>query len=339
MSLINANTYLVAKEQMHRLLLEKLLLYDFEQQDAETLATIFTENSIDGIYTHGINRFAKFIEYVKNGYIDTKAKPSLVHAFGSMEQWNGNYGPGPLNALFATDRAMELATANGIGLITLANSNHWLRAGSYGWRAAKKGFAFICWTNTIPNMPAWGATDARLGNNPLVFAMPFNNEAIVLDMAMSQYSFGAMEMSVLKNEHLETMGGYDKDGKLTNNPAAILETRRPLPIGYWKGAGLALLLDLFASVLSGGLSTAEIGRKGIEYCSQVFIAIDISKLAHASSVSNIIQQVIDDYRLSVPENERTTISYPGENVLKTRKINTEYGIPVIKLIWDEIRVL
>src|SRR5690606_12554923 len=106
------------------------------------------------------------------------------------------------------------------------------------------------------NTPAWGALDNKLGNNPLVMAVPYENEAIVLDMAMSQYSYGAMEMQRLKGGQLPVPGGFDKNGNLSTDPDAILETKRTLPIGYWKGAGLSLLLDLLATVLSGGLSVA-----------------------------------------------------------------------------------
>lgn len=329
----------ISAEKMQQTFCDILLRYGFTADKATACAAIFTANSIDGIYTHGVNRFAKFIQYIKAGNIDVAAAPVLQNSFGGMEQWNGNFGPGPLNALDATDRAMQLAAANGIGCVALANTNHWHRGGTYGWRAAKKGFAFICWTNTIANMPAWGAKDARLGNNPLVFALPYGDEAIVLDMAMSQYSFGAMELAVMNDTKLAVTGGYDKDGALTNNPAEILHSRRPLPIGYWKGAGLSLLLDLLASILSGGLSTHQSTAKGIEFCSQVFIAIDISKLGNASAVGNIIQNIIDNYKQSVPVTEQTAITYPGERILATRKINTEKGIPVFNKVWEEIVAL
>lgn len=313
-----------------------LLRYGFEQDKASQCAAIFTTNSIDGIYTHGVNRFSKFIDYVKNGYVKPDVVPTLRHQFNCIEQWEGNFGPGPLNATMATDRAMQLASQYGIGCVALANTNHWMRGGLYGWQAAQKGFALIAWTNTIGNMPAWGAADARMGNNPLVFAMPYHDEAIVLDMAMSLYSFGAMEQLKMKNEKLPMPGGYDKQGNLTNDPALILEARRPIPIGYWKGAGLSLLLDILAAILSGGLSTHEISAKGIEFCSQVYIAIDISKLSNHAGIANALDNIIHDYKASAPAEEKARISYPGERVLQTRKQNTTNGIPVLQQVWQEI---
>ena len=69
-------------------------------------------------------------------------------------------------------RAIALARAHGIGCVALANTNHWMRGGSYGWQAADAGVIGICWTNTLANLPPWGAADPRIGNNPLVIAVP-----------------------------------------------------------------------------------------------------------------------------------------------------------------------
>jgi 3-dehydro-L-gulonate 2-dehydrogenase len=317
-----------------------LLKEGFTQDRALQCSEIFTSSSVDGIYTHGINRFPKFVEYVKKGVVKANAMPSLEHKYGGIEQWNGNLGPGILNAIYATETAMRLAQQYGIGCVTLRNTNHWMRGGTFGWQAAKAGYVFIGWTNTIANMPAWGAKDARLGNNPLVIALPYKEEAIVLDMAMSQYSYGALELSAMKNETLSVYGGFDTDGTLTKSSSSVIASNRPIPIGYWKGAGLALLLDLLATILSGGLATHEISKKKAEYgLSQVFIAIDISKLGNHSAIAKIIEEILNDYHQSIPIDESKKIIYPGERVLLTRKNNLTHGIPVMKKVWDEISQL
>ncbi len=336
----NKATILVQAKEMQECLTGILLKEGFTNDRALQCATVFTNNSVDGIATHGINRFARFVQYIKDGFVKADAVPSLEHKFGGIEQWNGNLGPGILNAMHATETVMQLATAHGIGCVAMRNTNHWMRGGTYGWQASKAGFVFIGFTNTIANMPAWGASDARLGNNPLVVALPYKDEAIVLDMAMSQFSFGSMELAAMKNEKLIVHGGFDKKGMLTDDPAEILATRRPLPVGYWKGAGLALLLDLLATILSGGLATHQISSKDVEYgLSQVFIAIDISKLANHSAMVAVIENIISDYHQSVLTGESQKILYPGERVLATRKNNLVHGIPVMKKVWDEITEL
>ena len=195
-----------------------LIKYGFAYHKAEKCAEIFAVNSLEGVYSHGANRFPRFVRNVNDGYVKPDTEPSLIHSAGSLEQWNGNLGPGPLNALFATERSMELAGKYGIGLASLSNTNHWQRGGTYGWHAARKGFIFICWTNTEANMPAWGATDVRLGNNPFVIAVPFKDDAVVLDFAMTQFSYGKMENYRREGKKLPYAGGFNESGELTDDP-------------------------------------------------------------------------------------------------------------------------
>ena len=140
--------------------LEQILLSNgFPPQQAHTCAEVFATNTLEGVYSHGVNRFPKFMEYVKAGYVKPGNEAKCVHRAGSIEQWDGQSGPGPVNAFIAVDRAMELARQYGMGCVTVANTNHWMRGGTYAWKAAKAGFAYIAWSNTIANMPPWGATE------------------------------------------------------------------------------------------------------------------------------------------------------------------------------------
>lgn len=317
-----------------------LLNHNFTAEKAEKCAEIFAVNSLEGIYSHGVYRFPRFVSYIKKGFVKPDAEPELVHGVGALEQWTGNLAPGPLNARICCSRAMELAAKNGIGCVALANTNHWMRGGTYGWQAAKAGFVFIGWTNTEKNMPAWGAKDSRLGNNPLVFAVPFRDEAIVLDFAMTQFSYGKMEAAKLEGKTLPFAGGFNKNDKLTSDPGEVLETKRGLPIGYWKGAGLSLLLDILATVLSAGLSTHQISKQESEHgVSQVFIAIDGKKLHNFPAVENTISEIIADLKNSVPIQTETEIRYPGERVVRTRNKNLKNGIPVNEAAWKEILAL
>ncbi len=309
----------------------------FTEEKADKCAGIFMMNTLEGISSHGVNRFPRFIEYIIKGIVNPGAEPSLIKSSGAAEHWDGNLGPGPLNALFATQRATELASLNGIGMMTLRNTNHWMRGGTYGWKAAEKGFVFIGWTNTLANMPAWGAKDVRIGNNPLVFAIPYGEEAIVLDFAMSQYSYGKLEVYKLAGEKLPYPGGFDSHDKLTNDPSEILQTWRALPIGYWKGSGLSLMLDILAASLSAGLSTCEISKLESEYSlSQVFIAISTDSLPGRRDFQETINQIIADLKESDPVVPGNEPRYPGENVVKLRNRNLSDGIPVNEEIWDLI---
>ena len=312
----------------------------FTVERAEACATVFANNSLDGVYTHGVNRFPRFVQNVKDGIVIKDNEPIKTAGTNALEQWDGQLGAGPLNAITCTDRAIELARQHGIGCVALANTNHWMRGGAYAWQATKQGMAFICWTNTIANMPAWGALDSRLGNNPLIMGIPFNDEAIVLDMAISQYSFGSMEKLAMKNQQLEVAGGFNQAGEMTTDPAEIIKTNRSLPVGYWKGSGLSLLLDILAAVLSGGKSTFQVSEKQSESAlSQVFIAIDLHSLQNFPSINGLLNNIIADYHAAALDGSGKKILFPGERVEKTRKENLVLGIPVNVKIWEQIQGL
>src|SRR5689334_8548782 len=101
------NIVLIEPVKMAETLSVILQKYGFEENKAIKCADIFTSSSVDGIYTHGINRFIRFVDYIKKGIVRPDAAPTLKKKAGNIEQWDGNLGPGPLNAVVSTDRAME----------------------------------------------------------------------------------------------------------------------------------------------------------------------------------------------------------------------------------------
>ncbi len=292
-----------------------LLKYGFQPDKAQTLSNIFAESSLDGVYSHGLNRFPRFIKNVRDGIVKIDAEPEKISSYGNIEQWNGNLGPGIINALSCMSSAMNIAKSTGIGCVALSNTNHWMRGGTYGWQAADNGFIGICWTNTEPNMVAWGSKSSVLGNNPLIIAIPRKEGNIVLDTAMSQYSYGKMQTYADEGKELEFFGGLDSDSALTRNPQEIINNETALPIGFWKGSGLSLVLDIIAAILAKGDPTHQIGLRNEEYgLSQVFISINIDWL-DKQFITKIIDEVIRNLHCSNPAMEGDKVYYPGERTL------------------------
>jgi 3-dehydro-L-gulonate 2-dehydrogenase len=313
-----------------------LLRRGFERERALLCARLFAETTCDGVYSHGVNRFPRFIRMIDNGAIDIHGQPELSMQSGALQRWDGRRGPGNLNAYASMARAIEIAQAQGMGCVALANTNHWMRGGSYGWQAVEAGAIGLCWTNTLPNLPPWGGAKPRLGNNPLVIAVPRAAGHIVLDMAMSQFSYGALESHRLRGERLPVDGGFDSQGNLTRDPEAIEASQRPLPMGYWKGSGLSLVLDLMAAMLSGGAATHQIPadperESGV---SQVFLAFDVSRFENAGRIADAII-----HSLGAAEGQSSAVRYPGEQVLRTREENMAQGVPVDPGTWSKVLAL
>lgn len=328
----------VPYEMMKETFREILVHHGFDENDADTAATIFADNSLDGVYTHGLNRFPRIIGEVDKGAINPRLKAEPVMRAGAFERWNGHRGFGPINATAAMNRAMELASEYTVGVVALGNNNHWLRGGTYGLQAARKGFAAICWSNTTGNMPPWGGKQARIGNNPLVMAVPRKNGMhFVLDVAMSEFSYGKLEQYRLRGEKLPFIGGYDEDGNLTDDPGAIEKSRRVLPIGYHKGSGLSIALDLIASMLSQGNTVGDVTSFGTETgLTQVMIAFDPELLGDGYATDEIITKILDYTATSAPAVEGRPVLYPGEHSYMTRQDNLKNGIPVIDEVWQKV---
>ncbi len=313
---------------------------EFDGSKAEKCAEIFTQNTCDGVASHGLNRFPRFVQSVKSGRVDINAEAERAGSMGALEQWNGHKGIGPLNAVKSMNRAIELSRKYGIGCVGLSNTNHWLRAGTYGLMAAKAGCIGICWTNTRALMPPWGSSEKKIGNNPMVMCVPQDRNPVLLDMAMSQFSNGKLEVLQRRGEQLPIAGGYDDAGELTTDPGAILKSRRALPIGYWKGSGLAILLDLTASLIANGQSTREVSRQDNDSgVSQIFIAIDVVSKMGAETVSNKVDAILHDLLYTLPLDPASKVRYPGQGLFSKRTENLKKGIPVDSTLWQAIQKL
>jgi 3-dehydro-L-gulonate 2-dehydrogenase len=329
-------------ETMYEVVTEAFIRAGMSPEKAGICARIHTESSRDGVYSHGLNRVARFVDYLGRGWVDPQAEPVRVKELGAIEIYDGRRGPGILNALFASDRAMAIAAEQGVGIVALRNTTHWMRGGAYGWRAAEKGYAAVCWTNTESCMPSWGGKNTRLGNNPFVMAVPRGKGPLVLDMAMSQYSYGKLQVTRLKGGKLPFPGGFDEDGKLTAEPGPIERSMRILPIGYWKGSGFAILLDALAAILAEGSATHEIdriGRGSCTGCSQVFIVFDPRQLGGEEFSERVADGIADYVNSSIPDENGREARYPGQSTLRIRAEQLAKGIVVDDGVWAEVLAL
>ena len=327
----------ISSAEMQSTLYELFLKYGFNETKAKILADTHTENTLMGVNSHGINCIPAFINLVKKGIVKINEEAEQVGAFGSIERWDGRYGSGVINARKCTDRAIELAKDHGMGLVALRNTNHWMRGGAYGWQAADAGCIAILFTNTQPNMPPWGGRDSRIGNNPFIVAIPRSEGHVVLDMAISQFSFGKIQEYALKEEKLPFVGGWDANNELSDDPVELRKKQRGLPIGYWKGSALSMILDMLATLLSAGDSTYKIGQKEEETgVSQIYLCINPGKFSDPKISEKLLNEIIDYTHDVPPMNSGDKVYYPGERALMNRERNLANGMTVDDKVWSEV---
>ena len=186
----------------------------------------------------------------------------------------------------------------------------------------------------MPNLPPWGAGIPLIGNNPFIIAVPRSAGHVVLDMAVSQFSYGAVAGYASRGEELPVPGGYDAEGRLTTDAKALEATGRHLPIGYWKGSGISILLDMTAALLSGGLATDQIApdpnrESGV---SQIFMAFDLEKIRGSRDAADAEADRI----IAFLKQGGAGVRYPGEGSLKSRRESMELGVEVDEAIWKAV---
>lgn len=309
------------------------------EASAEICAQTHAESSADGVESHGLNRVPRFVEYVQNGLVNINGKPKLVGGKGAVENYDGELGIGITNAIFCADRAVELAKTHGIGCVALKNTTHWMRGGTYAWRMANAGFMGMSWINTESCMPMWGSDVPSVGNNPFCIAIPREDGAIVLDMAMSQYAYGKLGVYRLAGKQLPFAGGFDKDGNLTTDPGAIEESKRILPTGYWKGSGMAIALDMAAALMAGGKCGADMDEENKGSCTgccQIFIAYDPYLFGSKEDTQAMLNHRVAAADSAHPENENNPVTCPGERTISTRAKSMADGVNVDELVWQQV---
>src|SRR5580704_11046913 len=115
----------VSYRELFDAFLRVLLKNGFDDGRARKCAQLFAETDRDGVYTHGLSRFPRFISAIKSGIVDVHGKAEMVSSFGAVERWDGRIGAGNLNAQHCMARAIELSRKHGVGCVALANTNHW----------------------------------------------------------------------------------------------------------------------------------------------------------------------------------------------------------------------
>jgi 3-dehydro-L-gulonate 2-dehydrogenase len=156
-------------------------------------------------------------------------------------------------------------------------------------------------------------------------------------MALSHFAFGKIHNYQLRGEQLPFPGGWDDKDELSADPEKILSKERGLPIGYWKGSALSMVLDMLATLLSAGNSTFRIGQHEYETgISQVFLCIYPEMFGDRDLQQRLLNEIIDYTHDVEPMSPGDRTYFPGEKSAMTREKNLKEGIEVSDSIWKTV---
>jgi LDH2 family malate/lactate/ureidoglycolate dehydrogenase len=244
------NNQVISEAELSALGRRAFLSLGMSNEDVDNLVKILVMADLFGLSTHGLSRIESYGERLKIAGINPRPQIQIERLAPAILGINGDNGVGPVVGMHALNAAMSAAEEFGIAIAFARGSNHFGPISPYSYIAAEKGFASIIGSNATTTIAPWGGSDARLGNSPLGFGVPNpGGKPFLLDMAMSVVARAKIRNAFKRGEKIPDTWGTDIKGNPTTDPRAALDGFL-LPIGGHKGYGLALMVDLFAGLLS-----------------------------------------------------------------------------------------
>lgn len=291
-------------------------------EDAKVMTEVYMRASYRGVGHHDVYDLFSRFNALDKGRINRVPQLKKVTEFGGMEVWDGDYGLGELCCHHITKRSMALASQHGIGFATIRNSNHFLAAAPYVDMADEAGYLTIVMSKSPGGISLPGAQQNIIGNNPFGFAAGHGDGQVLFDICNAYSSYGKMRQKAADGESVPEYWGNDRDGKPTTNPQEILDSGLYMPMGNHKGFGLAIMIELFSSIIAGGEILCEgeqvSGLKG-PY-TQSAISIDVSKLMPELTYRERVKRMTELFKGLYPD-----IYVPGERSVKVKKMINQQG--------------
>ena len=306
-------------------------------QDAKDVCRILVLADLFGLTTHGLSRVESYGERLLVKGINPRPHITVERLAPALVKVDGDNGVGPLVGMRSLEAAMQVARECGVGIALARGSNHFGPISPYAYLAAEAGVASMIGSNATTTIAPWGGSDARLGNSPLGFGVPNPGGApFLLDMAMSVVARAKIRNALKRGEAIPATWGTDQRGRATTDPAEALDGFL-LPIGGHKGYGLALLVDLFAGLLSGAAYLTHV-KSWLDAPDQpqnlghFFILIDTRVLGSAEWLTSRMNDFAAILHGSPAADADKPVLVPGEIELanmarqRTRGIRIERGV-------------
>lgn len=314
------------------------------RDDANDAARILVLGDLLGVSTHGVSRIEGYGERIRLGGIKARPNIRIERTAPGIARVDGDNGLGPVVGLRALRASMAMARETGIAAVFARASNHFGPVAPYNYLAAEDGFATIVGSNSTNTIAPTGGSEARLGNSPVGFAVPNALGApIILDMAVSVVARARIRDALKQGKEIPDTWATDREGRPTTDPKAALDGFLQ-PIGGYKGYGLALIVDLFAGLLSGAgyLTHVQSWSENPERPQDLghfFIAIDTSKLGPATWIGERMNDFTQILHSTPAIDEKRPVLVPGQIELEKLDRQRRDGLEIDDAVLEELKAL
>ncbi len=332
----------VSADRLEKITRDLLVGAGASKEEAASVAEGVIGANLAGHDSHGIIQIPSYIERIEVGHIVCGAPMDVVRETATTMVVDGNWGFGYHVSKFVMQSIIEKATAGGVAAATVYRQGHVGRVAAYPIMAAKAGLIGMMTADsgrTAKGVVPFGGREARLGTNPICFAMPSNLEGpLFIDMATSAVAAGKISLAVARGKEIPEGWILDKNGNATTDPNDFSDGGTILPLGGTeghKGYGLSAIVEIFSGLLTGlGFGVDPTGRHN-DGCFMAAFNVEAFR-----SLETFKQDVTEfaQYLKSTPTAEGfEEVFYPGEIEHLKAVHGREHGIDVEESTWERLQ--
>jgi uncharacterized oxidoreductase len=312
--------------------------------DAELVARLLVKADLRGYPGHGVTRVSQYLSFIRNGTIEIRQRPRVVHEGKITAVIDGQHYVGQLVADMGMKLAIAKAREHGAGIVTLRRASHTGRLADYMEMAAEAGMIAMgavsvgSGTTTL-----YGGMERMTGTNPMAFGIPARGgRHIILDFATAAMSMGEIQKRVARKEQVPAGVLLDGHGNPTNDfksfrgpPRGVLQT-----FGGYKGSGVALVTEILGGLLSGNGLAKNWWDKGGHGINGVFLqAIAVEEFQSMDEFLDGIDELIAFIKTRKPAPGFKEILVPGEQGRNNEARQIKEGVEIDERTWTELKEL
>jgi LDH2 family malate/lactate/ureidoglycolate dehydrogenase len=306
---------------------------------ADLVAQSLVAANLRGVDSHGLQLLPFYIELILIGNINIQTDGHVASENGACLTYDGENGIGQWISETCCAHAIRLARAHGIGIAVARESNHFGAAAFWAQRMSSAGLIGIVMCNASPLVAPWQGREVRFGTNPICVSVPGPNTWL-LDMATTTVALGKILNAQFQGRTSIPPGwAMDSQGVPTENVDTALNGLL-MPLGGYKGSGLAMIAEILCAVLSGGAMSTELGGIRIQgqpmRTSQFFLAIDVARFMPLDQFYQRMQSLVAMVKSSHPAKGYDEVLVAGELEWRTEEARRHDGIPLSEGVWQNL---
>jgi len=332
---------IVPATELKRFVKDVFAQVNVPDEHAAIVADCLVAANLSGVDSHGVVRLAHYIRRLENDSIKSRPDVSFEQTAPAIGILDGDDGLGHVAMYHACNHAMTLAEESGAGAVSVKNSSHAGMIGYFIKHIVSKGYLAVITVATDPFLIPFGAKKPFFGTNPIAFGFPTDGMPVILDMATTSIPYGKVALAITEEKTIPSDWGFDDQGGPTADPNRIVGLH---PFAGPKGSGLAMIVDIFSSILSGMPWGPHINKMYHDMnqprkLGHFVWVLDIKKMMPIELFKQRLGDMLGEVGRLEPAEGFDRVCYPGQIEGEKRRERAKDGIPIDPGLYRELQGL